>query len=370
MTTGEGMAGSAGGAAADEGMAGSAGGAGADEGMAGSAGGAARPVLEVRDLTTRFHTRSGTVHAVNGVSYTLRAGQSLALVGESGSGKSVSALSLLGLVPPPGRVEAGSVRLNGRELLDLSPRAWRDVRGREVAMVFQDPMTSLNPVLTVGRQVAEPMRRHLGMSERQARNESAALLTRVGIPNARERLSDHPHQFSGGQRQRIMIAMALACRPAVLVADEPTTALDVTIQAQIVALVKALQAELGMAILWITHDLALVAGLVDRVAVMYGGTIVEEADVGELYANPRHPYTRGLLASLPHVDGGSRRLVAIEGRPPDLREAPASCPFAPRCAWVEDRCRRERPPLLDVAPGHGSACWRWSELDRGEGMDP
>jgi oligopeptide/dipeptide ABC transporter ATP-binding protein len=235
-------------------------------------------------------------------------------------------------------------------------------------MVFQDPMTSLNPVLTVGRQVAEPMRRHLGMSERQAMDEASALLTRVGIPNARERLTNHPHQFSGGQRQRIMIAMALACRPAVLIADEPTTALDVTIQAQIVALVKELQAELGMAILWITHDLALVAGLVDRVAVMYGGTIVEESDVDDLYANPRHPYTRGLLASLPHLGGAGERLVAIDGRPPDLREAPTSCPFAPRCAWVEPRCRQERPSLLDVRSGHRSACWRWNDLGPAEAI--
>ncbi|MGE3278171.1 MAG: ABC transporter ATP-binding protein [Vicinamibacterales bacterium] len=321
------------------------------------------PVLEVRGLTTRFHTRSGTVHAVNGISYTLHAGQSLALVGESGSGKSVSALSLLGLVPPPGKVEGGQVVLNGRSLLELSPREWQDVRGREVAMVFQDPMTSLNPVLTVGRQLAEPLRRHMGMNAKAAAAECAALLQRVGIPNGVERLSDYPHQFSGGQRQRIMIAMALACRPAVLIADEPTTALDVTIQAQIVALVKALQAEMGMAILWITHDLALVAGLVDRVAVMYGGTIVEQADVAELYANPRHPYTRGLLASLPEVASATGRLVAIEGRPPDLRAAPTTCPFAPRCAWAVERCRQEIPPLQDVTPAHASACWRWSELD-------
>ncbi|MGE0040943.1 MAG: ABC transporter ATP-binding protein [Alphaproteobacteria bacterium] len=321
------------------------------------------PVLNVRDLTTRFHTRSGTVHAVNGISYTLHAGQSLALVGESGSGKSVSALSLLGLVPPPGKVEGGQVILNGRSLLDLSPREWQDVLGREVAMVFQDPMTSLNPVLTVGRQLAEPLRRHMGMNAAAAAAESAALLQRVGIPNGVERLSDYPHQFSGGQRQRIMIAMALACRPAVLIADEPTTALDVTIQAQIVALVKELQAEMGMAILWITHDLALVAGLVDRVAVMYGGTIVEQADVAELYANPRHPYTRGLLASLPEVASATGRLVAIEGRPPDLRAAPTACPFAPRCAWAVDRCRQEIPPLQIVTETHASACWRWSELD-------
>ncbi|MGD2070497.1 MAG: ABC transporter ATP-binding protein [Gemmatimonadota bacterium] len=321
-----------------------------------------RPVLEVRGLTTRFHTRSGIVHAVNGVSWTLHEGRSLALVGESGSGKTVSALSLLGLVPHPGRIEGGRVILNGRDLLDLSPKGWQGVRGREIAMVFQDPMTSLNPVLTVGRQLAEPMRRHLGMSRRAAADEAVALLARVGIPDARDRLGDHPHEFSGGQRQRIVIAMALACRPAVLVADEPTTALDVTIQAQILALIRELQAQLGMAILWITHDLALVAGLVDRVAVMYGGTIVEEADVDALYARPRHPYTRGLLASLPDPETGGR-LKVIEGRPPDLVGAPTGCPFAPRCPWAADRCHAEVPPLRPVAAGHASACWRQGDVD-------
>jgi len=323
---------------------------------------AATPVLDVRDLVTRFETRAGPVHAVNGISYTLHAGESLALVGESGSGKTVSALSLLGLVPPPGRVEGGRVLLNGRDLLGLSRRAWQDVRGKEIAMVFQDPMTSLNPVLTVGRQLTGPMRRHLGMSRRAAEDEAAALLARVGIPDARERLSDHPHRFSGGQRQRIVIAMALACRPAVLVADEPTTALDVTIQAQIVALVRELQEELGTAILWITHDLALVAGLVDRVAVMYGGTLVEEAPVDDLFARPSHPYTRGLLASLPEGSAGTGPLPTIEGRPPDLLDPPSACPFAPRCGWVEQRCRAELPRLRPVAPGHASACWRWEEL--------
>lgn len=324
------------------------------------------PVLDVRDLTTRFRTRSGTVHAVNGVSFSLRPGESLALVGESGSGKTVTALSLLGLVPPPGRVEGGRVLLGGRDLLGLPPKEWREIRGREIGMVFQDPMTSLNPVLTVGRQLAEPMRHHLGMSKREAADEAAALLGRVGIPNARDRLSEHPHQFSGGQRQRIGIAMALACRPAVLIADEPTTALDVTIQAQIVALIRALQREMGMAILWITHDLALVAGLVDRVAVMYAGTVVEEAGVDALYGAPAHPYTRGLLASLPEVASESEtgRLASIEGRPPDLRTAPVACPFAPRCAWALARCREEIPCLEAVGEGHRSACWRRNDLDR------
>jgi len=325
-------------------------------------------VLEVRGLVTRFPTREGTVHAVNGISYSLEAGKALALVGESGCGKTVGALSLMGLVPRPGRVEAGEVFLGGRDVLKLSEAAWSDVRGREIAMVFQDPMTSLNPVLTVGRQITETLRRHLPRSAAEARREAVELLRLVGIADASERLDDHPHRFSGGQRQRIVIAMALACRPSVLVADEPTTALDVTIQAQIVSLVKDLQAKLGMAILWITHDLALVAGLVDRVAVMYAGSIVEEAPVRDLYRSPRHPYTVGLLRSLP--SGAARaggRLAAIEGHPPDLTALPAGCPFAPRCPLAPERCRAEAPPLEvvadDVVAGdHASACWRWREV--------
>jgi len=324
------------------------------------------PLLEVRDLVTRFATDGGTVHAVNGISWSLDAGESLALVGESGSGKTVGALSLLGLLPPGGSVVGGEARLDGRNLLRLPAGALRDVRGRRIAMVFQDPMTSLNPVLTVGRQLTEALRRHLGMSAAEARAEAADLLALVGIPDPAARLDDHPHQFSGGQRQRIMIAMALSCRPAVLIADEPTTALDVTIQAQIVALVKELQASLGMAILWITHDLALVAGLVDRVAVMYAGRIVEEARVRDLYHDPRHPYTLGLLRSMPGRPGDVKgRLQPIEGRPPDLREDATGCAFAPRCRWALERCGRERPPLLPVGGGHRSACWRWEALGTG-----
>jgi len=326
------------------------------------------PVLEVRGLVTRFHTREGIVHAVSGISYALAAGGALAIVGESGCGKSVGALSLMGLVPRPGRVEAGEVLLGGRDVLRLSEPALRDVRGREIAMVFQDPMTSLNPVLSVGYQLTEGLRRHLRMPAREARERAVELLRLVGIPNADERLSDHPHQFSGGQRQRIVIAMALACRPSVLIADEPTTALDVTIQAQIVALVKDLQAKLGMAILWITHDLALVAGLVDRVAVMYAGAFVEEAPVGELFRDPRHPYTVGLLRSLPSANASDgvarRRLAAIEGRPPDLLEPARGCAFAARCALAQSRCRDEAPGLLPVGPAHASACWRWPEVGR------
>ncbi len=324
-------------------------------------------VLEVRDLVTRFHTERGVVHAVGGISYTVDEGEALAIVGESGSGKTVGVLSLMGLIPdPPGRVEGGEVILNGRDVLRLGSGEWRDVRGREIAMIFQDPMTSLNPVLTVGYQLIEATKRHLGMSTAEARKHAAEQLGLVGIPNAAERLSDHPHQFSGGQRQRVMIAMALSCRPTVLVADEPTTALDVTIQAQIVDLVKDLQRRLGMAIIWITHDLALVAGLVDRVAVMYAGRIVEHAPVRAIYKSPRHPYTLGLLQSMPTVDAlHRRRLTAIEGSPPDLRVDPGHCPFAPRCPLAVDRCWTERPPLLGVALDHTAACWRWEDVAKG-----
>jgi oligopeptide transport system ATP-binding protein len=337
------------------------------EGRDAAAGGetvATTPLLQVRDLVVRFHTETGPVYAVNGISWALAPGEALAVVGESGAGKSVSMLSLLGLLPGTGRVEGGEALFRGRDLLRLSPADLRHVRGRDIAMVFQDPATSLNPVLTVGRQITEGLRYHLGVSAAEARARAVELLDLVGIANPRGRLSDYPHELSGGQRQRVMIAMALACGPAVLVADEPTTALDVTIQAQIVDLVKRLQAELGMAIVWITHDLALVAGLVERVVVMYAGTVVENAPVADLYTRPFHPYTRGLLRSVPTVEPERRkRLRSIDGAPPDLRDVPAGCPFAPRCAWAEERCRREIPPLTSVSGGHRAACWRWRELD-------
>ena len=325
---------------------------------------AATRVLEVRDLVTRFHTESGVVHAVNGISYALDAGEALAIVGESGSGKTVSALSLMGLVPePPGSVEGGEVLLNGRSLLGLSPKDWRRVRGREIAMVFQDPMTSLNPVLTIGHHMTDALRRHMGLTRAEARERAVEMLSLVDIPNAADRLSAYPHQFSGGQRQRVMIAMALSCEPAVLIADEPTTALDVTIQAQIVELVQRLREELGMAIIWITHDLAVVAGLVDRVAVMYAGHIIEEAPVGEIYDRPRHPYTLGLLRSMPTLDAPTRaRLPSIEGSPPDLRAPSGACPFAPRCPYAVERCRSEMPPLISTGRRSRSACWRWDEV--------
>jgi oligopeptide/dipeptide ABC transporter ATP-binding protein len=329
------------------------------------------PLLELRDLVVRFHTDDGPVYAVNGVSWALAPGRALGLVGESGSGKTVSVLALLGLLPRTGRVEGGSARYRGTDLLRLPADELRDVRGREIAMVFQDPLTSLNPVLTLGRQLTEGLRRHLGRTGGQARRRAVELLELVGIGNAASRLADYPHELSGGQRQRVMIAMALACEPAVLIADEPTTALDVTIQAQIVELVQRLQAELGMAIVWITHDLALVSGIVDRVVVMYAGTVLETAPVSDLYARPRHPYTLGLLGSMPTLDAPARgRLPSIEGAPPDLREPPRGCPFAPRCAYAVERCRQEAPPLLEVGGEHASACWRWRDVPAPGGGAP
>ncbi len=318
-------------------------------------------LLEVRHLETRFFTEEGIVHAVNGISYTLDEGESLGIVGESGSGKSVGVLSIMGLIPtPPGRITGGEVIFNGRDLLKLSPADMRRVRGNEIAMVFQDPMTSLNPVLTIGRQMTEGMELHLGMNQEQARERAAELLTLVGLPNAADRLDDYPHQFSGGQRQRIGIAMALSCNPAILIADEPTTALDVTIQAQIVDLVKQLKEKIGMAVIWITHDLGVVASMVEKVAVMYSGFIVEMASVQDLYKETSHPYTLGLLESLPKVDAKSKqRLIPIEGLPPDLLIEPKHCPFAPRCRYAVERCWEENPPLKAIAPKHYTACWQW-----------
>ncbi|MCB8938595.1 MAG: ABC transporter ATP-binding protein [Ardenticatenaceae bacterium] len=321
-------------------------------------------ILKVSDLVTRFYTEDGIVHAVNGISYTLKEGESMAIVGESGSGKSVGVLSIMGLIPdPPGKVEAGEVLYNGRNLLKLSTNEMRQIRGRDIAMIFQDPMTSLNPVLTVGQQLTEALRLHLGMNEEQADVRAAELLKIVGIPDAADRLNDFPHQFSGGQRQRVMIAMALSCNPSILIADEPTTALDVTIQAQIVDLVKRLQEEMGMAIIWITHDLGIVAGMVDKVSVMYAGFIVEQGPVRDVYKKTSHPYTLGLLESIPKLDSKEKtRLYTIKGLPPDLLQEPNSCPFAPRCPFVIDKCRQENPPLKPVEPNHLAACWRWEEV--------
>jgi oligopeptide transport system ATP-binding protein len=315
-------------------------------------------ILKVEDLATRFHTPDGTIFAVNGVSFNLKEGETLGVVGESGCGKSVTMLSLLQLIPtPPGEIAAGKAYFHDNDLLMLKPDEIRGVRGSQIGMVFQDPMTSLNPVLTIGRQVSEPLILHLKMNKKEADDRVIELLRLVGIPEAEKRLNQYPHQFSGGMRQRVMIAMALACNPQILIADEPTTALDVTIQAQIIELVKRLRDELGMSIIWITHDLGIIAGLAHRVMVMYGGFIVEEADVKELYANPQHPYTVGLLNSLPRMDSKERhKLQDIPGLPPVLLEMPKSCPFAPRCPYVFDKCV-QNPPLLEVGLNHRSACW-------------
>lgn len=320
-------------------------------------------LLDVQGLETNFRTPDGVVHAVNGVSFGLKEGETLGVVGESGCGKSVTMLSLLRLIPsPPGKIVNGRAIFFGNDLLKMSNEEIRHVRGAQIGMIFQDPMTSLNPVLTIERQLTEPLELHLGMTGAQARNRAAELLQMVGIPNAKDRLQDYPHQFSGGMRQRVMIAMALACSPQILIADEPTTALDVTIQAQIMDLVKRLRDEIGLAIIWITHDLGVVAGLADRVDVMYGGYIIEEANVRDLYANPLHPYTLGLLGSLPRVDAGTdekerARLTSIEGQPPVLYEKLQACPFAPRCKYAIEHCWTENPPLEVVTPEHRVACW-------------
>lgn len=316
-------------------------------------------LLEVKGLKTQFFTQDGVVHAVNGISYHVDEGETLGIVGESGCGKSVGVLSLLRLIPqPPGKIVGGEARFDSKDLLKLSESEIRQVRGNRIAMIFQDPMTSLNPVLTIGFQIAEALQLHLGMTKQQARRRTVELLEMVGIPNAADRIDDYPHQFSGGMRQRVMIAMGLSCNPQLLIADEPTTALDVTIQAQILDLVKRLKQEIGMAIIWITHDLGVVAGLADRVAVMYAGFIIELAGVKELYGSPRHPYTLGLLRSIPRLDMPRKaKLTPIEGMPPDLLAPPEGCPFAPRCAWVMDKCWKENPPLEPVGRGHLLACW-------------
>ncbi|HUT20319.1 MAG TPA: ABC transporter ATP-binding protein [Anaerolineae bacterium] len=316
-------------------------------------------LLEVKGLETRFYTQEGIVKAVNGISYDLDEGGTLGIVGESGCGKSVSVLSMMRLIPsPPGKITGGQVLFEERDLLKMDLEQMRHVRGNQIAMVFQDPMTSLNPVLTIGRQVSEALELHMGMDRNQALRRSIELLEMVGIPTAEDRVRDYPHQFSGGMRQRVMIAMALSCNPQILIADEPTTALDVTIQAQIVELVKRLREEIGMAVIWITHDLGVVAGLVDKVNVMYAGYLVEMGPVKEIYHRPRHPYTIGLLGSLPRLDEAQHaKLTSIEGLPPDLVAPPPGCPFAPRCDYVSDRCLTENPQLEMVGLDHRAACW-------------
>jgi len=323
-------------------------------------------LLEVNDLQTRFHIPEGTVYAVNGVSFHVNDGETLAVVGESGCGKSVTMLSILGLIPiPPGEIVSGSALYLGQDLLKKSESEMEHIRGKEIAMIFQDPMTSLNPVLTIGRQITESLRVHLAMSKDEATQRAVDLLDRVGIPDSANRLGDYPHQFSGGMRQRVMIAMALTCDPTLLIADEPTTALDVTIQAQIVELMIHLREQYGMSMIWITHDLGVVAGLADRVMVMYAGFIVEEASVDQLYAHPRHPYTQALMGALPRVDRRrDSRLKSIPGAPPSLLVEPRGCPFAARCDYVIDRCLAENPPLLSVGLSHRTACW--IDMDAGQ----
>jgi len=319
----------------------------------------ALPVLDVRDLKTVFQTRAGEVHAVNDVSFSLRPGELLGVVGESGSGKSVTMMSLLGLLPtPPAEVRNGQVMFGEDDLLRVTPERLRAVRGGKIGFVFQDPMTSLNPVYKVGFQIAEPLRKHMGLSKTQAAKRAKELLELVGIPDAERRLDDYPHQFSGGMRQRVMIAIALACDPQVLIADEPTTALDVTIQAQILELMAELREKLGMAVIWITHDLGVIAGIADRVMVMYGGQVVEHAPVKALFSDPQHPYTRALLRTIPTIQGErAARLTIIEGQPPILNAAPDACPFRDRCDVAFDRCARENPPRYDLGDGHDAACF-------------
>jgi len=315
-------------------------------------------LLAVDGLRVEFWTERGTIHAVNGVSFQIRAGETLGVVGESGCGKSVTALALLGILPRAGRVVGGHAMFDGRDLLVLSDAELRRIRGRQIAMIFQDPMTSLNPVLTVGRQIREALETHFGMHRKAAQARVVELLERVGIPGARQRVGDYPHQFSGGMRQRVMIAMALACEPKLLIADEPTTALDVTIQAQILQLLRDLVAEHQMALVLITHDLGVVAGMCERVNVMYGGMFMETGRADQIFARPRHPYTLGLLQSVPRLDAGRRqRLQPIEGVPRNMLQPPQACPFQPRCRYEVEQSRLDVPPLVEIEPGHAVACF-------------
>ena len=317
----------------------------------------ARKLLSVRDLKTSFFTHVGEVKAVRGISFDVNEGEVLGIVGESGSGKSVTSLSIMGLLQYPGRVVDGEILLNGEDILTYSKNQMRRVRGKEIAMIFQDPMTSLNPVYTIGNQIMEMILEHEKMSRREARARAIEMLKLVGIPAAEKRIDSYPHEFSGGMRQRVMIALALSCNPKLLIADEPTTALDVTIQAQILSLIKSLNKQFGMTTMLITHDLGVVATVCDKVAVMYGGLIMEYGTVDEIFYHPRHPYTMGLLGSIPHVDGGEkRRLIPIDGTPPDLINPPKGCPFSTRCKYCMNVCTQEQPPYF-AEDKHRTMCW-------------
>ncbi len=326
------------------------------------------PLLEVDGLHTHFHTQGQVVPAVSGISFSVAPGETLALVGESGCGKSVTALSIMRLLPQPaGRVVAGQIRFQGRNLLELNGEEMRRIRGKDISMVFQEPMTSLNPVLTIGRQLSETLEVHLNDGREAVRARTLEVMRQVGIPDPKLRLKQYPHHLSGGMRQRVMIAMALACRPRLILADEPTTALDVTIQAQILALMKQLSREYGVAMILITHNLGVVARYADRVQVMYAGRIVESGEARQLYRRPRHPYTHGLLKSVPRLDAvRTEKLSSIEGQPPDPSSPLTGCPFRPRCSFATERCAAEEPPLERVAEGHWSACWHHGRLAEGE----
>jgi oligopeptide transport system ATP-binding protein len=329
------------------------------------------PILEVHNLKTQFQTQDGVVKAVDDVSFYVMPGETLGVVGESGCGKSMTGLSIMRLIPsPPGKIVAGEILFNGDDMLRMSDEQVRSIRGNDIAMIFQDPMTSLNPVLTINRQISEALQLHMGMNKGQARARTVELLKMVGIPNAEERVDQYPHQFSGGMRQRVMIAMALSCNPQLLIADEPTTALDVTIQAQILDLMRTLQTERDTGVILITHSMGVVAGMADRIQVMYAGHIVETASTEEIFANPRHPYTVGLLKSIPRLDATRKeKLEPIRGLPPDLIDLPDMCPFVPRCNYAREKCEQQNPPLLEVKPGHWSACWFWEEVSKDDDQD-
>ncbi len=341
--------------------------ASADNGANGHAG----PILDVRNLQTQFQTQDGIVKAVDDVSFYVMPGETLGVVGESGCGKSMTGLSIMRLIPsPPGKIVAGEILFLGDDVLKMSDEQVRSIRGNDIAMIFQDPMTSLNPVLTINRQISEALQLHMGMNKNQAREDTIRLLKMVGIPNAEERVDQYPHQFSGGMRQRVMIAMALSCNPKLLIADEPTTALDVTIQAQILDLMRTLQHERDTGVILITHSMGVVAGMADRIQVMYAGHIVETSSTEEIFANPRHPYTVGLLKSIPRLDAQRKeKLEPIRGLPPDLIDLPDMCPFVPRCNYAREKCEQKNPPLLEVKPGHWSACWFWEEVSKESDQD-